>query len=226
MAKKNKYQPPKLSEEEKKRLKEILKRLKDAYPEAKIALKFSNPLELLIATILSAQCTDERVNQVTAELFKKYRSAKDYAEAPLEELAEDIRPTGFYQQKAKYIKECARLIIENFGGEVPRTMEDMLKLPGVARKTANIVLSNAYGVVEGIPVDTHVRRLAQRLGFSKEKNPDKIEQDLMALIPREEWGQIAYVFQAHGRKICKAKKPLCNRCVVKDLCPSRQDLTQ
>ncbi|AEH44827.1 endonuclease III [Thermodesulfatator indicus DSM 15286] len=223
MAPKNKYQPPKLSEQEKKRLNEILRRLKEAYPEVKIALKFSNPLELLVATILSAQCTDERVNQVTAELFKKYRSAKDYAEAPLEELAEDIRSTGFYQQKAKYIKECARLIIEKFGGEVPRSMEDMLKLPGVARKTANIVLSNAYGVVEGIPVDTHVRRLAQRLGFTKEKKPDKIEQDLMAIIPREEWGQIAYVFQAHGRKICKARKPLCDQCVVKDLCPSKKE---
>ena len=210
-----------LSPEEKERLQKILERLKAAYPDAKIALKFSNPLELLVATILSAQCTDERVNQVTKTLFKKYRTAKDYAEAPLEELAEDIRPTGFYQQKAKYIKEAARMIVEEFGGEVPRLMEEMLRMPGVARKTANIVLANAYGVVEGIPVDTHVRRLAQRLGFSQEKDPNKIERDLMALIPREDWAFIPYVLQQHGREICKARKPLCEKCVVKDLCPSR-----
>ncbi|NPA49991.1 MAG: endonuclease III [Thermodesulfobacteria bacterium] len=210
-----------LSPEEKERLQKILERLKAAYPDAKIALKFSNPLELLVATILSAQCTDERVNQVTKTLFKKYRTAKDYAEAPLEELAEDIRPTGFYQQKAKYIKEAARMIVEEFGGEVPRLMEEMLRMPGVARKTANIVLANAYGVVEGIPVDTHVRRLAQRLGFSQEKDPNKIERDLMALIPREDWAFIPYVLQQHGREVCKARKPLCEKCVVKDLCPSR-----
>ncbi|WP_022854310.1 endonuclease III [Thermodesulfatator atlanticus] len=217
----SKKAPKELSPEEKKRLEEVIRRLKEAYPHAKIALKFSNPLELLVATILSAQCTDERVNQVTENLFKKYRSAKDYATAPLEELSQDIRPTGFYQQKAKYIKECARKIIDEFGGEVPRTMEDMLKLPGVARKTANIVLYNAYGIVEGIPVDTHVRRLAQRLGFTQEKNPDKIEKDLQAIVPREDWGLIAYVLQAHGREVCKARKPLCEKCVVKDLCPSK-----
>ncbi len=210
-----------LSPAEKERLHKVLERLKAAYPEARIALKFSTPLELLVATILSAQCTDERVNEVTRELFKKYRSAKDYAEASLEELAQDIRPTGFYQQKARYIKEACRLIVDEFGGEVPRTMEDMLKLPGVARKTANIVLANAYGVVEGIPVDTHVRRLAQRLGFSQEKDPNKIERDLMAIIPKEDWAFIPYVFQQHGRKVCKARKPLCEKCVVNDLCPAR-----
>ncbi|HHI97177.1 MAG TPA: endonuclease III, partial [Thermodesulfatator atlanticus] len=218
MAKKKK-EKKELPPEEKERLLKIIERLKAAYPEARIALKFSNPLELLVATILSAQCTDERVNQVTRQLFKKYRSAKDYAEAPLEELAEDIRPTGFYQQKAKYIKEACRMIVEEFGGEVPRNMDDMLKLPGGARKTANIVLANAYGIVEGIPVDTHVRRLAKRLGFSNEKDPNKIEQDLMAIIPKEDWGFIPYVFQQHGRQICKAKKPLCAKCVVRDLCP-------
>jgi len=212
----------KLDPHEKERLLKILERLKAAYPDAKIALKFSNPLELLVATILSAQCTDERVNEVTRELFKKYRTAKDYAEAPLEQLAEDIRPTGFYQQKAKYIKEAARMIVEEFGGEVPRTMEEMLRLPGVARKTANIVLANAYGVIDGIPVDTHVRRLAKRLGFSQEKDPNKIEKDLMEIIPKEDWAFIPYVFQQHGRKICKARKPLCEKCVVKDLCPSRE----
>ncbi len=202
---------------------EILKRLKEAYPEARIALRFENPLQLLIATILSAQCTDERVNQVTPELFKKYPDARAFAEADLEELAEDIRPTGFYQQKAKYIKEACRILVEKYGGEVPRSLEALLELPGVARKTANIVLANAYGIVEGIPVDTHVRRLAQRLGLSQEKNPDKIEKDLMALIPREDWGVIPYVLQAHGRKICTARKPKCEKCPVKDLCPSAKD---
>ncbi len=222
MAKKG-YTPVQHTAEEKKRLLEIVRLLKEAYPEAHIALRFSNPLELLVATILSAQCTDERVNQVTAKLFKKYRSAKDYAEADLDELAEDIRPTGFFQQKARYIKEAARLLQERFGGEVPRTMEELLTLPGVARKTANIVLSNAYGVVEGIPVDTHVRRLAQRLGFTQQKDPLKIEQDLMALLPKEDWATVPYVFQAHGRAVCKARKPLCHRCVVAHLCPSRED---
>jgi len=221
LARKKTEKKPEIAPQEKERLLKILERLKAAYPDARIALKFSNPLELLVATILSAQCTDERVNEVTKELFKKYRTARDYAEAPLEELAEDIRPTGFYQQKAKYIKEAARMIVEEFGGEVPRTMEEMLRLPGVARKTANIVLANAYGIVEGIPVDTHVRRLAKRLGFSQEKDPNKIEKDLMAIIPREDWAFIPYVFQQHGRKICKARKPLCEKCVVKDLCPSR-----
>ena len=178
-------------------------------------------MELLVATILSAQCTDERVNQVTASLFKKYRSVEDFAKAPLEELAEDIRPTGFYQQKARYIKEAAQKILHDFGGQVPKNMDDLLKLPGVARKTANIVLTNAYGVVEGIPVDTHVRRLAQRLGFTSQKDPNKIERDLMAIVPQEDWGQISYVLQEHGRTICKARKPLCHRCPVAHLCPSR-----
>lgn len=209
------------SPEERERLLQILSILKETYPEAKIALKFHNPMELLVATILSAQCTDERVNQVTASLFKKYRSVEDFAKAPLEELAEDIRPTGFYQQKARYIKEAAQKILHDFGGQVPKNMDDLLKLPGVARKTANIVLTNAYGVVEGIPVDTHVRRLAQRLGFTSQKDPNKIERDLMAIVPQEDWGQISYVLQEHGRTICKARKPLCHRCPVAHLCPSR-----
>ncbi len=217
------YVPLKHTEKERKRLLEIVRLLKETYPEAHIALRFSNPLELLVATILSAQCTDERVNQVTEKLFKKYRTVQDYAEANLEELAEDIRPTGFFQQKARYIKEAARLLQERFGGEVPHTMEELLTLPGVARKTANIVLSNAYGVVEGIPVDTHVRRLAQRLGFTRQKDPQKIEQDLMALLPKEDWAVVPYVFQAHGRTVCKARKPLCSQCVVAHLCPSREE---
>ena len=199
---------------------EILERLKKAYPGARIALRFENPLQLLVATILSAQCTDERVNQVTPELFRKYPDAQAFAEADLEELAEAIKPTGFYQQKAKYIKEACRILVEKHGGEVPKSMEALLELPGVARKTANIVLANAYGLVEGIPVDTHVRRLSQRLGLSRQKDPNKIEKDLMALIPREDWAVIPYVLQAHGRKICTARKPKCEKCPVKDLCPS------
>ncbi|MBX6422875.1 endonuclease III [Thermosulfurimonas sp. F29] len=199
---------------------EILERLKKAYPDARIALRFENPLQLLIATILSAQCTDERVNRVTPELFRKYPDARAFAEADLEELAQDIRATGFYQQKARYIKEACRILVEKHGGEVPKNMEALLELPGVARKTANIVLANAYGIVEGIPVDTHVRRLAHRLGLSREKDPEKIERDLMALIPREDWAVIPYVLQAHGRKVCTARKPKCERCPVKDLCPS------
>ena len=202
---------------------EILKILKETYPEAGIALKFENPLQLLVATILSAQCTDERVNRVTPGLFKKYPSARAFAEADPEELAQDIRPTGFYKQKAGFIKEACRILLEKHGGEVPKSMEALLELPGVARKTANIVLANAYGIVEGIPVDTHVRRLAHRLGLSRQKDPLKIERDLMNLIPKEDWAVIPYVLQAHGRRICTARKPKCEKCVVKDLCPSARD---
>ncbi|HIE33139.1 MAG TPA: endonuclease III [Thermodesulfobacteriaceae bacterium] len=202
---------------------EILRILKETYSDAKIALRFENPLQLLVATILSAQCTDERVNQVTSGLFKKYPDVRAFAEADLEELAQDIRPTGFYQQKAKYIKEACRILAEKYGGEVPKSMEALLELPGVARKTANIVLANAYGLVDGIPVDTHVRRLAHRLGLSREKDPNKIEKDLMELIPREDWAVIPYVLQAHGRKICTARKPKCEKCPVKDLCPSAKE---
>ncbi|RUM86916.1 MAG: endonuclease III [Thermodesulfatator sp.] len=207
------------------REREILERLKKAYPQARIALEFQNPLQLLVATILSAQCTDERVNQVTPRLFQKYPDARALAEADLEELAEEIRSTGFYKQKARYLKEACRILVERYGGEVPKSLKALLELPGVARKTANIVLANAYGIVEGIPVDTHVRRLAQRLGFTQEKDPDKIEQDLMRIIPREDWAVIPYVLQAHGRTICTSRKPKCHRCPVRDLCPSApQDL--
>ncbi len=202
------------------REREILERLKKAYPGAKIALRFENPLHLLIATILSAQCTDERVNQVTEELFRKYPDARAFAQADLEELAQDIKSTGFFRQKARYIQEACRLLVEKYGGEVPRSMEALLELPGVARKTANIVLANAYGIVEGIPVDTHVRRVSQRLGLTREKDPDRIERDLMRLIPREDWAVIPYVFQAHGRKICTSRRPRCSECPVRDLCPS------
>jgi len=208
------------------KIKEIIRRLKEAYPEAKIALNFKNPLQLLVATILSAQCTDERVNKVTSELFEKYKTAKDFAEAPLEELANDIKSTGFYQQKAKYIKEACKIIVEKYGGEVPRSMDELLELPGVARKTANIVLSNAYGIVEGIPVDTHVSRLSQRLGLVKSKDPVKIERELMEIVPKEEWFSFPYLLQAHGRAICTARKPKCEECFLKDLCDYYASLSQ
>ncbi len=202
----------------KEKAKEVIKRLKETYPSARIALNFQNPLQLLIATILSAQCTDERVNQVTTELFRKYHTAQDFASAPLEELALAIKSTGFFQQKARYIKEACQILNEKYGGEVPRTMEGLLELPGVARKTANIVLSNAYGIVEGIPVDTHVSRLAQRIGLAKSKQAEKIEKELMEIVPREEWFIFPYLLQAHGRKVCMAKKPKCPECILKDIC--------
>jgi len=194
--------------------------LEKTYPEAKVALRFSNPLELLVATVLAAQCTDERVNIVTRELFKKYKRAEDYANADLKELEEDIRQTGFYKRKARFLKEIAKVLVEKFNSQVPKTMEEMLSLPGVARKTANIVLSNAYGVFEGIAVDTHVLRLAGRLGFSSEKNRDKVERDLMALFPKDMWLKVTDLLIAHGRRVCKAKKPNCGVCVLNELCPS------
>ncbi len=196
----------------------IYNELKKLYPSAKVALNFENPLQLLVATILSAQCTDERVNRITPELFKKYRTAEDFAKADLEELAQDIRSTGFYQRKAQYIKEACKMIVEEFGGEVPRTMEDLLKLPGVSRKTANIVLTSAFGIVEGIAVDTYVQRFSQRLGLTKNKDPEKIEKELMELFPKDTWKDLTYLFQQHGRNICLAKKPKCPECTLKDLC--------
>jgi endonuclease-3 len=201
---------------------EIIRRLSEAYPDAKVALRFSNPLECLVATILSAQCTDEKVNEVTAILFQKYRTAEDYLRVPEDELKADIKPTGFFNQKATSIREACRRIVEEYGGEVPGTMEDLITLRGVARKTANIVLGNSFGIVEGIAVDTHVNRLAHRLGFSEQKEPVKIEQDLMRLIPKERWFDFTYVLIDHGRAICTAKKPKCTGCPVEDLCPSSQ----
>ncbi|MGZ8567089.1 MAG: endonuclease III [Actinomycetota bacterium] len=201
---------------------EIIRRLSEAYPDAHVALEFSTPLEILVATILSAQCTDERVNMVTEELFRKYRRPEDYLAVPEDELKADIKPTGFFNQKATSIREACRRIVEVYGGTVPSDMDDLLTLRGVARKTANIVLGNGYGIVEGIAVDTHVRRLANRLGFSGESDPDKIERDLMALIPRERWFDFTYVLIDHGRAICVARKPKCTECPVEDLCPSSQ----
>ncbi|WP_038055478.1 endonuclease III [Thermodesulfobacterium hydrogeniphilum] len=202
----------------KKKAKEIVKRLRKVYPDAKIALRFENPVQLLVATILSAQCKDERVNDVTEKLFKKYKTAEDFAKADLEELAEDIKSTGFYKQKAKYIKEACKIIVERYHGEVPKTMDELLELPGVARKTANIVLANAYGIVDGIPVDTHVRRLSQRLGLVKSKQPEKIEKELMEVLDKKDWFEFPYLMQAHGRKICTSKKPKCEECILKDIC--------
>jgi len=199
---------------------EILKRLKKAYPDVKgTALHYSNPLELLVATILSAQTTDEMVNRTTQNLFKKYRTARDYAEADLEELQNDIKSINFYKNKAKYIKEACKIIVEKNDGKVPDTMEELIKLPGVSRKTANVVLSNAFHKNEGIVVDTHVIRLSKRLGLSDNKNRDKIEQDLMKIYPKEAWFDIANLLIAHGRRICKARNPDCEKCILKDICP-------
>lgn len=203
------------------KIREILKRLKKLYPEAKTALNFSNPFELLVATILSAQTTDNHVNKVTETLFKKYRSIKDYADAHLSTLQKDISSINFYKNKAKYIKEAASIIIESFNGEVPKTMEELLTLPGVARKTANIILSNAYGINEGIAVDTHVKRLSLRLGLTENEDPKKIEEDLMKITPREEWSNLSHLLIFHGRKVCQAKRPNHKECILYDICPSR-----
>lgn len=204
----------------------IFEILRKEYPDAKIALSYRNPLELLVATILSAQCTDEQVNKVTVSLFKKYPTVESYARASLPGLEEAIKSAGFFRNKARNIKACCELILEKFGGRIPQTMDELITLPGVARKTANIVLSNAFGIVEGIAVDTHVRRLAYRLGFTTENNPDKIEKDLMAVIPGKYWFDLSYILIDHGRKICKARAPGCKRCVVRRLCPSSLDAGQ
>ncbi len=198
----------------------IVRILSRAYPDAKVALRFSNPLEMLVATILSAQCTDEKVNEVTSVLFRKYRRAEDYLRVPEDELKRDIKPTGFFNQKAASIRAACQRIVEVYGGEVPDTMEELLTLRGVARKTANIVLGNAFGKVEGIAVDTHVKRLANRLGFSEHSDPDKIEQDLMRLIPRKRWFGFTYVLIDHGRAVCVARRPRCEACPVSHLCPA------
>ena len=207
-------------EKRKTRTQEIIKIFKKKYPRAKIALRFGNRWELLVAVILSAQCTDKKVNEVTEKLFKKYRTLDDYVEADEKEFEKMIRPTGFYRAKTKNILASAKIIKEKFGGKIPRTMKDMLTLKGVARKTANVVLGNAYGIVEGIAVDTHVRRLSQRLGLSIENNPEKIEKDLMELIPKKDWFKSTYLLIDHGRAVCQAKKPHCDLCPLKDTCPS------
>lgn len=209
-------------EEKKERTRKIIERLRQIYPDARCALNFSNPLELLVATILSAQCTDERVNQVTKDLFKKYKTAHDYANADLTELENDIRSTGFFRNKARSLKALGQTLVAEHGGQVPDSMEALVRLPGVGRKTANVVLGNAYCKNEGIVVDTHVKRLAARLGLSDNGNPDKIEQDLMQLVPREQWTLFGHLLIWHGRAVCQARKPKCNECVIQDLCPSAQ----
>ena len=200
---------------------EIIKRLKKHYPELRTALNFSNPFELLVATILSAQTTDTHVNNVTANLFKKYKSIKDYANVSVGALQKDLNSINFYKTKAKNIHETAKMIVKEFNSKVPKTMEELITLPGVARKTANIILSNVFGINEGIAVDTHVKRLTFRLGLTKNENPVKIEKDLMEITPKEEWGNLSHLLIFHGRKICQAKKPKHNECVLYDICPSR-----
>lgn len=200
---------------------EILRRLREEYPDAKCALDFSTPLELLVATILSAQCTDERVNQVTRELFKKYRTAGDYAHADVYELEKMIKPTGFYRNKANALKSTGQILVDQFGGKVPDTMADLMKLSGVGRKTANVILGNAHHKNEGIVVDTHVKRLANRLQLSTESNPEKVELDLLPLIPQPRWTLFSHLLIFHGRRVCNARKPKCEKCILFDLCPSR-----
>ncbi len=202
-------------------IKEILKRLKKEYPEPRTALNFTSPFEMLVATILSAQTTDAHVNKVTEKLFRKYRTVEDYAGASLEAFRKDISSINFYNNKAKNIHTSAGIIVEKFGSKVPKTMEDLTSLPGVARKTANIVLSSAYGINEGIAVDTHVKRLSLRLGLTKNEDPVKIEKDLMQNTPRSEWGSLSHLLIFHGRRICQAKKPNHSECVLRDICPSR-----
>jgi len=199
---------------------QIIKLLKRAHPDAHCALNHSNAFELLIATILSAQCTDERVNIVTADLFRKYRKPADYLKVPATELQQDIHTTGFFRNKTKSIQGACKMLMEEFGGQVPQTMDELLKLPGVARKTGNVVLGVAFGIAAGIVVDTHVSRLSQRLRLTKQKDPGKIEQELMELMPRKDWIIFSHLLIFHGRRVCKARRPLCEECVVEKLCPS------
>ncbi|MGD9564040.1 MAG: endonuclease III [Pyrinomonadaceae bacterium] len=207
--------------DKKQRTAAIIRLLKKAYPDAHCALNHSTPFELLIATILSAQCTDERVNIVTAHLFRKYRSPKDFVEVSQAELEKDIHSTGFFRNKAKNIKGACVRIIEDFGGTVPQTMEDLLTLPGVARKTANVVLGNAFGIASGVVVDTHVARLSHRLGLTEEKDARKIEAGLIEIVPKKHWIMFPHWMIFHGRQTCIARKPKCRQCVLAHLCPSR-----
>jgi endonuclease-3 len=205
--------------EPKERALKIIDLLGKEYTNAKIALHYSNPMELLFATILSAQSTDETINKVTKTLFKKYTTASDYANADLKELEQDIKSSGFYHNKSKNLKNCAAILVEKYHSQVPKTMEELVELPGVARKTANIVLSNAFGINVGIAVDTHVRRLSQRLGLTENEDPNKIEKDLMNIVPKECWARITDLLIFHGRKICTAKKPRCDICRLNKICP-------
>jgi endonuclease-3 len=209
-----------MTADKKKRTLEIIKKLKKAYPDAHCALNHTNAFELLIATILSAQCTDERVNIVTADLFRKYRGPHDYLGVLQEELEHDIHSTGFFRNKAKNIQAACKKIVEEFNGEVPQTMDEILTLGGVARKTANVVLGNAFGIASGVVVDTHVARLSQRLGLTENENAEKIEKDLSELVPKKDWIMFPHWLITHGRRICQARKPKCYECVLAKLCPS------
>jgi endonuclease III len=198
---------------------QVVRRLRKEYPDATCSLDFRNPLELLVATILSAQCTDQRVNLVSKTLFPKYPTAAHYARSPLAELERDIQSTGFYHNKAKNIQACCRILAEQYGGEVPRDLETLVELPGIGRKTANVVLGTAFEIASGVVVDTHVARVSRRLGLSCEKDPKKIEKDLMALISRNEWVAFSHRVIQHGRRVCAAKKPQCDACPLNDICP-------
>ena len=203
----------------KERAKKIFAILKKEIPDAQCALRHKNPLELLVATVLSAQCTDKRVNEVTKALFQKYETPKDYAAVPPKTFEQDIRPTGFYRNKAKSIISCCQELVVKHGGQVPKTMEGLTQLPGIGRKTANVILGTAFGI-PGIVVDTHVKRLANRMGFTNKNDPDKIEQDLMGLVPKEEWTSFSHTLIWHGRQTCLALRPKCPECKVNHLCPS------
>jgi endonuclease-3 len=200
----------------------LLDRLETMYPAAQCALRHSNPFQLLVATILSAQCTDQRVNLVTKTLFKKYRTPADFARVPQAALEKEIRSTGFFRNKAKNIRGASKRIVEEFGGKVPKTMEELLTLPGVARKTANVVMGSAFGIAGGIVVDTHVQRLSRRLGLTRQKDPRKIEQDLIRIIPKDRWISISHQLIWHGRQLCQARSPKCTECPLVDICPAGQ----
>jgi endonuclease-3 len=202
------------------RTRKLIGLLKRAYPDAKCALNHSNAFELLVATILSAQCTDVRVNIVTADLFRKYRTPADFLKVSAKELEKDIRTTGFFRNKTKSIQGTAKLLTEQYAGEVPTTMEELLELPGVARKTANVVMGNAFGIASGVVVDTHVTRLSHRLGLSQQKTAEKIEDDLIELVPKKDWVIFSHLLISHGRNTCKARNPACDECAVEKLCPS------
>ena len=203
------------------RARRIISRLKQTYPDAHCELKHSTPLQLLIATILSAQCTDERVNKVTPALFARCRTARDFAEIPIAELEALIRTTGFFRSKAKSIRGCATALVKDHGGEVPKTMEHLHSLPGVGRKTANVVLGNAFNLAEGVVVDTHVGRLSRRMGLTRQQDPVKVEQALMKIVPKEDWTLFSHLLIWHGRRRCSARKPDCQHCEIKNLCPKR-----
>jgi endonuclease III len=215
----NAVKRPEVYLEPKARASKVMELLEKEYSDAEIALEYTDPLELLIATILSAQATDEQINAITLNLFKNYKTAEDYANADLQELEQDIKSSGFYHNKAKNIKNCCKTLVEKFHSKVPKTMTELLELPGVGRKTANIVLANAFGVVEGVAVDTHVGRLSQRLGLSESDDPKKIEADLMKIVPKDKWMRITDLLIFHGRRVCTSKKPNCEGCVLNKICP-------